>query len=161
MEKSPGASEAVLWDIYRAASKNKMERVFYFLDSGRYCVEKFIRRLICAKEGSASLALPFLLKRYARFFPAQQFLDRAVDVSNVYATKVLLELKADPSARDSRVLHVATAADDPKVEIVQLLLDYGAKVKEADLTWGGRIELDTHLPTEVYSLLVKAGLDNA
>lgn len=120
-------SEYELWEIYRAALRGDMEYVFSTIEAKSCYPYELIRAI--ARSGPLDV-LAALLKRCPDSYSTQISLGSAVKAGRFDATRLLIEQKADPSDGYSSVLHSALISEKVSCEMVQLLLDSGASMKE-------------------------------
>ena len=166
--------ENILWAAYRG----DMDTVFSILESkkidlpyqcdGPYCEftcygGQWICRYII--NGGSISALATLLHRDASFAD-DDALRFAISARRIDMMKLLLEHKANPASDNSDILHFAIASSSATREIVQLLLESGAKVEDANKPLGpyGLPRVLLHksttewTPKDVYDFFVESGM---
>jgi hypothetical protein len=163
-------AENVLWAAYRGemdVAFAMLEAIpatldFEYPEERGWRIGPFTQIYSYVIQGGKPEALRRLLERDGSFAGAHS-LELAVEKGSLEMVRLLIDHKADPSAHNSHILHVAIKSPNTTCEMLQLLVQHGASVRAADTDtddgWDGLVDSATQqTPVEVRSFFVEAGM---
>ena len=167
-QSESGTAENLLWAAYRGDTASMVSLLqakrininnvenFPFEETNSPFYE--IKKIIIASGKIDSLAA--LLKYDPSIAADSDLLRRTVDAGRIDMVQMLLAHKADPADYHSSILRTAIASRNGTREMVELLLDSGAKVEDAERGENYRLHNSANewTPKAVYDFFVESGM---